>query len=52
MHPQLWPELGISAGDLRRECDAQGLAIETVDGRRDGLWDTEGICLRLRPARA
>jgi FkbM family methyltransferase len=52
MHPQLWPELGISPGDLRRECDAQGLAIATVDGRRDGLWDTEGICLRLRPARA
>jgi FkbM family methyltransferase len=48
MHPQLWPALGISADDLRRECTAQGLLPEKLDGSSDGLWTTEGVCLRLR----
>lgn len=52
MHPQLWPGLGISADDLRRECQSQGLTVETVEGAVEGVWETEGICLRLRPARA
>jgi FkbM family methyltransferase len=50
MHPQLWPALGYSAADLRRECESQHLAAEMLDGTRDeGLWTTEGVCLRLRP---
>jgi FkbM family methyltransferase len=52
MHPQLWPAFGITADDLRAECDAQGLAAEHLDGSREELWRTEGVCLRLRPARA
>jgi FkbM family methyltransferase len=50
MHPQLWPGLGISAGDLRAECEAQRLVPETLTGSRDNLWTTEGVCLRLRPS--
>ena len=50
MHPQLWPALGYSADDLRRECQSQHLAAEMLDGSRDeSLWTTEGVCLRLRP---
>jgi FkbM family methyltransferase len=49
MHPQLWPGLGYSAEDIRRECDAQHLQVERLDGSRDDLWTTEGVCLRLRP---
>ena len=53
MHPHLWTELGMSAEDVRRECEAQNLVAERLDGRRDqGLWQTEGVCLRLRPAAA
>ena len=53
MHPHLWPALGISADDLRRECEAQHLVAERLDGSRDAnLWQTEGVCLRLRPAEA
>ena len=50
MHPQLWPALGYSVDDLRRECEAQRLSAEKLDGTRDDdLWTTEGVCLRLRP---
>jgi FkbM family methyltransferase len=49
MHPGLWPSLGIAADDLRRECEAQGLVAERLDGSADALWSTEGVCLRLRP---
>jgi FkbM family methyltransferase len=50
MHPQLWPALGYSAEDLRRECESQRLSAELLDGTRDeSLWTTEGVCLRLRP---
>ncbi len=53
MHPHLWTELGISAEDVRRECEAQNLVAERLDGSRDAnLWRTEGVCLRLRPAEA
>ena len=52
MHPHLWTELGIAADDVRRECEAQGLAAERLDGGREDLWRTEGVCLRLRPAGA
>ncbi len=51
MHPQLWPRLGIAAGDLRAECEAQGLVAEHLDGGRENIWTTEGVCVRLRPAR-
>lgn len=49
MHPQLWPGVGISADDIQRECQRQGLVAEKLDGSRDGLWTIEGVCLRLRP---
>ena len=50
MHPQLWPSLGITADDIRRECDAQDLIVERLDGSQQDLWTIEGVCLRLRPA--
>ncbi len=50
MHPQLWPSLGIGAEDIRRECAAQGLTVERLDGSTTDLWTIEGVCLRLRPA--
>jgi hypothetical protein len=50
MHPHLWTEMGIAADEVRRECEAQGLAAERLDGSREDLWQTEGVCLRLRPA--
>jgi FkbM family methyltransferase len=52
MHPALWPALGYGAEDVERECRAQGLTVEHLDGTREGVWLTEGICLRLRPASA
>jgi FkbM family methyltransferase len=52
MHPHLWPGLGISVDDVRGECEAQGLVAEAVDGRGEDIWQTEGVCLRLRPRRA
>ena len=52
MHPHLWTRLGISADDVQRECDAQGLIAERLDGTRTNLWQTEGVCLRLRPTGA
>jgi FkbM family methyltransferase len=52
MHPHIWRELGIAADDVRRECEAQGLVAERLDGSRGDPWRTEGVCLRLRPARA
>ena len=52
MHPHLWPEIGITTDDIRRECDAHGLSVETIDGSRDNVWQIEGVCLRLRPTRA
>jgi FkbM family methyltransferase len=48
MHPHLWPSLGITAGDVQREIETQGLAAEHLDGSGDNLWITEGVCLRLR----
>jgi hypothetical protein len=50
MHPHLWAEAGISPDDLRQECEAQGLVAERLDGSREDPWQTEGVCLRLRPA--
>jgi hypothetical protein len=52
MHPAVWPALRITARDIVRECDASGLTLERLDGSRDGLWDVEGVCLRLRPVSA
>jgi FkbM family methyltransferase len=49
MHPHLWARLGMSADDVRRECEAQGLVAERLDGSSQDLWQTEGVCLRLRP---
>jgi len=50
MHPHLWPRIGVSEDEVRRECEAQGLFAEKLDGSREDLWQTEGVCLRLRPA--
>jgi FkbM family methyltransferase len=52
MHPALWPSLGYAAEDVERECAAQGLTVEHLDGSRQGVWTTEGVCLRLRPVPA
>lgn len=52
MHPALWPSLGYAAEDVERECRAQGLTVEHLDGSRQGVWTTEGVCLRLRPVSA
>jgi FkbM family methyltransferase len=52
MHPHLWSRLGISADEVRRECEAQGLVAERLDGSSQDLWQTEGVCLRLRPTAA
>ncbi len=49
MHPHLWTEPRI-ADDVRRECEAQGLVAQRLDGSRKDIWQTEGVCLRLRPA--
>ena len=46
MHPQLWPELGITPADVEAELHAQGLRAERLDGRPD-LWSLEGVCLRV-----
>ena len=48
MHPHIWPALGITAGDVRREIEGQGLEAAQLDGSRDDLWTTEGVCLHLR----
>lgn len=48
MHPRIWPSLGITPGDVEREIADQGLVAEQLDGSRDHLWTTEGVCLRLR----
>lgn len=50
MHPHLWPDFGISACDMERECSQQALTPERLDGGKENLWTTEGVCLRLRPA--
>jgi FkbM family methyltransferase len=49
MHPQLWDAVGISADEVRRECEAQGLVPERLDGSTQDLWQSNGVCLRLRP---
>ena len=51
MHPHLWPAFGITAGDIERECQAQGLIAERLDGATGDLWTLEGVCIRLCPAR-
>ena len=52
MHPHLWAQLGYTGDDVRRECEAQGLVAEGLDGSGHDVWQTEGVCLRLRPKRA
>jgi FkbM family methyltransferase len=47
MHPHVWPLLNIVPADIRRECEHQGLVAERLNGSRDNLWTTEGVCLRL-----
>lgn len=51
MHPHLWPRLGVTAADIQRECEQQGLVPERLNGCRDDLWTTHGVCLRLRRRR-
>ena len=48
MHPRLWAD----ADELRHECEAQRLVAERLDGSGEDPWQTEGVCLRLRPAGA
>jgi FkbM family methyltransferase len=50
MHPAAWPAFGCSADDIVQECERSGLTLERLDGSRTGLWDVEGMCLRLRHA--
>jgi FkbM family methyltransferase len=47
MHPHLWPCFGASREALEAELATQRLSAERLDGK-PGLWDVEGICLRLR----
>jgi FkbM family methyltransferase len=49
MHPSLWRASGMTAAGMKGQCEALGLAAERLDGSRDALWTTEGVCLRLRP---
>jgi FkbM family methyltransferase len=51
LHPQLWPTLGYAAEDLRRECEMSGLIVEQLNGSAAGVWQTEGVCMRLRSGR-
>jgi FkbM family methyltransferase len=48
MHPAVWTAFGYSADDIVAECRGAGLSLERLDGSRAGLWDVEGVCLRLR----
>jgi FkbM family methyltransferase len=50
MHPSLWKTGGIAADDLRRECEAQRLTVERLDGINRDIWSLEGVALRLRPS--
>jgi FkbM family methyltransferase len=51
MHPSTWSAFGYSADDLVHECGRAGFSLERLDGSCRGLWDVEGVCLRLRHAR-
>jgi FkbM family methyltransferase len=48
LHPSLWPELGISQEDIKKELNEQGLKLEPLTPQVDP-WQTEGICSRLVP---
>ena len=50
MHPSIWRDMGITANDIVRECEASALTPERLDGSRERLWEIEGVCLRLRSA--
>jgi FkbM family methyltransferase len=47
MHPHLWAGFGASREAIEAELALQGLSAERLDGK-PGLWDIEGVCLRLR----
>lgn len=49
MHPRLWRERGLEAGEVRDELARQGLAAEPLRPVADP-WSLEGECLRLRRA--
>jgi FkbM family methyltransferase len=49
MHPALWPAIGVSAADIRTECERLGREIEPLAGVAGDPLAAEGICLRLRP---
>ena len=49
MHPAAWPAFGYRCEDIVQECTRAGLTPEHLDGSRSGLWDVEGVCLRLEP---
>jgi FkbM family methyltransferase len=46
MHPRTWQDGGVTACDVEQELAIQGLRAERLDGR-PGLWNIEGVCLRL-----
>ena len=47
MHPSIWPEIGVTRDAVQAELDAQGLALDRIDGGGDP-WTIEGVCLRAR----
>jgi FkbM family methyltransferase len=49
MHPAIWRDAGVAPEEVARECEAQGLWPERLDGTSGGLGTTEGVCVRLRP---
>jgi len=48
MHPSLWLASGITARDLQKECDAQRLTVEPIDGVSGDVWAIEGITMRVK----
>jgi FkbM family methyltransferase len=49
LHPSTWPSVGVTRADVEAELQAQGLALERIDGGGDP-WGIEGVCLRVRHA--
>ena len=46
LHPALWPERGLTRGDLEREIGRLGLAVESLVPNADP-WTLEGVTARL-----
>jgi len=48
MHPSVWPEIGVSRGDIESELRRQSLDVEPLVPAAD-VWALEGLCVRLVP---